>query len=82
MPLIPNTMNPSTNTGSAESWTSLLMGKKLGSKNDETSFAKSDLPKNHRVVEADGGMMTMDHVADRINVHVDKDGTVRKVTQG
>ncbi len=96
------------------------MGKKLSdSTSDETSFAKKDLPQNHRVVDADGGMMTMDHNpdrydmpgrtqyifsvanpspspysvlfagkliltldADRLNVHVDKDGTVRKVTHG
>jgi len=59
-----------------------LMGKTLGNSSNETTFAKGELPKNHRVVEAEGGMMTMDHQPDRLNIHVDKDGTVKKVTQG
>jgi hypothetical protein len=29
-----------------------------------------------------GGMMTMDHNPDRLNIHVDKDGTVKNVTHG
>lgn len=40
------------------------MGKKLSDKTDENSFAKKDLPQNHRVVE-DGGFLTMDHNPDR-----------------
>jgi hypothetical protein len=34
------------------------------------------------VVDSEGGMMTMDHNPDRLNIHVDKDGTVKKVTHG
>ena len=41
------------------------MGKKLGESSDTTNFAKKELPQNHRVVPAEGGMMTMDHNPDR-----------------
>ncbi|KAK4939625.1 hypothetical protein LTR10_020125 [Elasticomyces elasticus] len=62
-------------------WMSKLMGKKLSDSSNETSFAKKDLPQNHRVV-GEGDFMTQDHAPDRLNIHVDKDGTVKKVTQG
>lgn len=63
-------------------WMTKLMGKKLTeSKTDHSSFAKKELPANHRVIEGDS-MMTMDHKPDRLNVHVDKDGTVRNVKFG
>merc|ERR1712169_46248 len=82
MPLVVPGIN-SNDSSSTDSWMTKLMGKKLSdSTSDETSFAKKDLPQNHRVVDADGGMMTMDHNPDRLNVHVDKDGPVRKVTHG
>ncbi|KIW67306.1 hypothetical protein PV04_06570 [Phialophora macrospora] len=71
-----------TSSSGTDSWTTKLMGKTLGDKHDETTFAKKDLPGNHRVVDSDGGMMTMDHNPDRLNIHVDKDGTVKKVTHG
>ena len=45
------------------------------------TFAKKDLPEKHRVVK-EGDMMTMDHNPDRLNIHVDDDGTVTKVTHG
>jgi hypothetical protein len=54
----------------------------LGSADVEVqTFAKKDLPKEHRVVQA-GGMSTMDFKPDRVNVHVGDDGTVHKVTKG
>jgi len=63
-------------------WMTKLMGKKLtDSTSDHSSFSKKELPANHRVVEGDS-MMTMDHNPDRLNVHVDKDGTIRKVKFG
>ena len=40
------------------------MGKKLGDSHSETSFAKTDLPKETRVM-GEGGMATMDHKPDR-----------------
>ncbi|KAI5236784.1 hypothetical protein E4T47_08940 [Aureobasidium subglaciale] len=45
------------------------------------TFAKKDLPQQHRVVKGDS-MMTMDHNPDRLNIHVGDDGTVHKVTHG
>lgn len=45
------------------------------------TFAKNDLPKEHRVLQPDS-MKTMDHKPDRLNVHVGEDGTVQKVTHG
>jgi hypothetical protein len=76
-------MNPTTNSSSndASSWTQKLMGKTIGSSHSETCFAKSDLPSNHRVL-GEGDMATMDHKPDRLNLHVDKDGCVKKVTNG
>ncbi|KAJ4367436.1 hypothetical protein N0V83_007019 [Neocucurbitaria cava] len=66
---------------SGDDWMSKLMGKKLGEQHDETTFAKTDLPKEHRVIKPDS-MSTMDHKPERLNVHVDDDGTVKKVTHG
>jgi len=62
-------------------WMGKLMGKKIGDSSDEITFAKQDLPEKHRVVK-EGDMMTMDHNPDRLNIHVDGDGTVKKVTHG
>jgi len=72
---------PGINSNDTDSWMSKLMGKRLADQTNETNFAKKDLPKDHRVV-AEGDMMTMDHNPDRLNIHVDKDGTVKKVTHG
>ena len=57
------------------------MGKTISDTHSSTSFAKNDLPKETRVL-GEGDMSTMDHKPERLNVHVDKDGTVRKVTNG
>jgi hypothetical protein len=45
------------------------------------TFAKTDLPQQHRVLKPDS-MQTMDFQPERLNVHVDEDGTVKKVTKG
>lgn len=47
----------------------------------EQTFAKQDLPKEHRVLKPDS-MATMDHKEDRLNIHVDEDGTVKNVRYG
>lgn len=57
------------------------MGKTLGETSNETTFAKKDLPKEHRIVP-EGGMMTMDHKPERLNIHTDDKGIVKKVTHG
>ncbi|KAF7189774.1 hypothetical protein HII31_08881 [Pseudocercospora fuligena] len=62
-------------------WMSKLAGKKIGDSHNETTFAKTDLPKQHRVVK-EGDMMTMDHNPERLNIHTSEDGTVSKVTHG
>jgi hypothetical protein len=62
MPLVVPGINSNDKTGE---WMNKLMGKSLGDKSNETTFAKKDLPQNHRVVDSEGGMMTMDHNPDR-----------------
>ncbi|CAF9924030.1 MAG: hypothetical protein GOMPHAMPRED_003524 [Gomphillus americanus] len=84
MPLIIPGMqgnDASTTENSTQQWLTKLAGKKLGEKHDETTFAKDDLPKEHRVVSGDS-MTTMDHNPQRMNVHVADDGTVRDVKFG
>jgi len=83
MPLvIPGITGSDPKKSNNSDWTTKLMGKTLtDSSSDHSSFAKKDLPANHRVVEA-GGMVSMDHNPDRLNVHVDKDGTVKNVKWG
>ncbi len=46
-------------------WMNKLVGKKIGDSSDEITFAKKDLPKEHRVVK-DGDMLSMDHKSDRL----------------
>ena len=64
MPLIPDTMNPTTSGGGTQEWMSKLMGKKIGDNHSETSFAKKDLPSSHRVL-GEGDFATMDHRPER-----------------
>jgi hypothetical protein len=45
------------------------------------TFAKTDLPKEHRILKPDS-MKTMDFKPDRVNIHVDDDGTVKSISQG
>ncbi|KAL8941777.1 MAG: hypothetical protein Q9211_001668 [Gyalolechia sp. 1 TL-2023] len=86
MPLIIPDLNPtSTNAASSsnsqqQEWASKLLGKTLTSTapSDNLSFAKQDLPKDHRIVEP-GAMLTQDHRPERLNIHLGEDGTVRHV---
>ncbi|KAK5092729.1 hypothetical protein LTR70_005275 [Exophiala xenobiotica] len=82
MPLVVPGIN-SADGSTSESWMQKLAGKKIteSGSTDDTNFAKKDLPQNHRVVGEDS-MMTMDMNPDRLNIHTDKDGVVKKVTQG
>ncbi|PSN73071.1 hypothetical protein BS50DRAFT_568653 [Corynespora cassiicola Philippines] len=66
---------------SKEDWSSKLMGKKLGEEHNEITFAKQDLPEEHRVLKPDS-MSTMDFKPDRLNIHVGDDGTVLNVRYG
>lgn len=47
-----------------DDWMSKLAGKKIGDTSDEITFAKKDLPSEHRVLK-EGDMSTMDHKPDR-----------------
>ncbi|KAF2214770.1 hypothetical protein CERZMDRAFT_36283 [Cercospora zeae-maydis SCOH1-5] len=71
----------STDGDKTSEWMNKLVGKKIGDTSNETTFAKADLPEQHRVVKQ-GDMMTMDHNPNRLNVHTKDDGTVEKVTHG
>ncbi|KIN01781.1 hypothetical protein OIDMADRAFT_18666 [Oidiodendron maius Zn] len=69
-----------TNTGSdkTKEWQNKLVGKKLGDAHDEITFARSDLPKETRIIEP-GSIVTKDFKPDRLNVHLKEDGTVSHV---
>jgi len=72
---------PNTSDDKSTQWMEKLMGKKIGEQSNETTFAKTELPKEHRVVK-EGDMMTMDHKPDRMNIHTGEDGVVKKITHG
>ncbi|KAL8770111.1 MAG: hypothetical protein Q9209_004149 [Squamulea sp. 1 TL-2023] len=82
MPLVVPGLNPaSTSADTAQQeWMVKLMGKKITDTgtSDNLSFAKAELPKEHRIVEP-GAMLSQDHNPDRLNVHLAEDGTVRHV---
>ncbi|KAK7536005.1 uncharacterized protein J3D65DRAFT_627071 [Phyllosticta citribraziliensis] len=69
---------PQTTTGD---WEEKLLGKKIGDAHDNVTFAKQDLPEEHRIIKQ-GEMVTQDHKPERLNIHVDDDGTVHKVQHG
>ncbi|MCJ1235162.1 hypothetical protein MMC14_003128 [Varicellaria rhodocarpa] len=77
MPLVVPGINSGGDSAQAK-WMNKLMGKKLGEQTDETSFARHELPKEHRVIEP-GSMVTQDMNPNRLNVHLADDGTVKKV---
>ncbi|PMD14515.1 hypothetical protein NA56DRAFT_610196 [Hyaloscypha hepaticicola] len=79
MPLVVPGINSGDKENSkTEEWTQKLVGKKIGESNDSTTFAKTDLPKETRVIEP-GMMVTKDFKPDRLNVHLAEDGTVSHV---
>ncbi|KAF1915088.1 hypothetical protein BDU57DRAFT_517884 [Ampelomyces quisqualis] len=83
MPLVvPGLMSKdASSSSSSDDWLSKLAGKKIGEQHDETTFAKTDLPQEHRVLKPDD-MKTMDFKPDRLNIHVGDDGVVKEVTKG
>ncbi|KAL8675837.1 MAG: hypothetical protein Q9186_007561 [Xanthomendoza sp. 1 TL-2023] len=82
MPLIVPDLNPaSTSADTAQQeWMTKLMGKKItdSGPSDNLSFAKAELPKEHRIVEP-GAMLSKDFNPNRLNVHLAEDGTVSHV---
>ncbi|BAE64245.1 unnamed protein product [Aspergillus oryzae RIB40] len=73
---------PQVNAGDKNEWLNKLAGKTITEgTSDVTSFAKKDLPQSHRIVKP-GDMMTMDYKPERLNVHLDEQGTVHDVHFG
>ncbi|KAL8653986.1 MAG: hypothetical protein Q9226_003618 [Calogaya cf. arnoldii] len=68
MPLIVPGLNPTSTSSSntQQEWMTKLMGKKItdSGASDNLSFAKTELPKEHRIVEP-GAMLSQDHNPDR-----------------
>ncbi|KAL2221306.1 peptidase inhibitor I78 family-domain-containing protein [Thermoascus aurantiacus ATCC 26904] len=80
MPLVVPGINSSM--GDKEEWLNKLVGKKITElTTDANSFARKDLPESHRIIRP-GDMVTMDYRPERLNVHVDDNGTVRDVRFG
>ncbi|KAI9674821.1 MAG: hypothetical protein M1817_001725 [Caeruleum heppii] len=78
MPLVVPGINSAPADQKSE-WQNKLLGKKLtDSTSDSTNFARTQLPKEHRVIEK-GSMVTQDFKPDRLNVHLGDDGTVTHV---
>ncbi|KAK0104796.1 hypothetical protein ONS95_005064 [Cadophora gregata] len=78
MPLVVPGINSGGEQSKTEEWMNKLVGKKLGETNDSTTFARADLPKEHRVIEP-GSIVTRDFKPERLNVHLKEDGTVSHV---
>ncbi|OCK80338.1 hypothetical protein K432DRAFT_47400 [Lepidopterella palustris CBS 459.81] len=82
MPLVvPGLMSKDGGKDKTSDWQNQLVGKKIGETSDVMTFAKSQLPKEHRVIK-EGDLATMDHKPDRLNIHVGEDGTVMNVKYG
>lgn len=64
MPLVVPGLSSKGGEGKTNDWMNKLMGKKIGDSSDEITFAKKDLPSEHRIVK-EGDMMTADHKPDR-----------------
>ncbi|KAL7266104.1 hypothetical protein RUND412_011363 [Rhizina undulata] len=68
-----------------QDWHNKLVGKKIVEHEVEAShasnFSKRDLPEKHRVI-APGTITTRDFYPDRLNVHVDGEGTCTHVVWG
>ncbi|RMZ75703.1 hypothetical protein DV738_g5319, partial [Chaetothyriales sp. CBS 135597] len=74
-------MNPTTSGATTEQWTEKLLGKTIGDSHSADSFAKGDLPSNHRILQP-GSVGTADFRPERLNIHNDESGIVKKITHG
>ncbi|KAB5572722.1 hypothetical protein GE09DRAFT_1217268 [Coniochaeta sp. 2T2.1] len=83
MPLVvPGLMGNSGDNNKTDEWTNKLVGKKLSEQDsNETTFCKRDLPQETRVIQP-GMMVTKDFKPERLNVHLEEDGTVSHVQHG
>ncbi|KAK3687455.1 hypothetical protein B0T22DRAFT_478775 [Podospora appendiculata] len=81
MPLVVPGVTTSS-SDKTEEWSNKLVGKKLSEEaSSETTFCKTELPQQTRIVHP-GQMVTKDFVPERLNVHVNEDGTVSHVVHG
>jgi hypothetical protein len=65
-----------------EEWSNKLVGKTLSeSESNETCFCKRDLPEETRIISP-GMMVTKDFRENRLNVHLNDEGTVSHVAHG
>ncbi|KAK2626934.1 hypothetical protein QTJ16_004109 [Diplocarpon rosae] len=78
MPLVVPGIMSGGEQNKTDEWTNKLVGKKLGESSDEVTFARSELPKETRIIEP-GSMVTKDFKPERLNVHLNDDGTVSHV---
>ncbi|RDL42199.1 Uncharacterized protein BP5553_02178 [Venustampulla echinocandica] len=78
MPLVVPGINNNKGGSVTDQWANKLVGKKLGERSDEVTFARAELPKETRVIEP-GQLVTKDFNPDRLNVHLKEDGTVSHV---
>ncbi|CAG8982781.1 hypothetical protein HYALB_00001062 [Hymenoscyphus albidus] len=78
MPLVVPGITSEGGGDKTQEWSNKLVGKKLGDVSDAVTFAKADLPKETRVITKNT-MVTKDFRPDRLNVHVNDDGTVSHV---
>ncbi|KAI9928746.1 hypothetical protein ASPWEDRAFT_168717 [Aspergillus wentii DTO 134E9] len=81
MPLVvPGIQN--TTGGDKNEWLNKLVGKKITeSTHDVESFAKTDLPKSHRILRP-GSPMTFDYRVERLNIHLNEQDRVQDVSFG
>ncbi|KAH6856942.1 putative PUA RNA binding domain protein [Chaetomium sp. MPI-CAGE-AT-0009] len=80
MPLVvPGVTADNVDGDKAQEWLAKLAGKKLTEgPSTETTFCKTELPEQTRVIEP-GTMVTRDYRPERLNVQVKDDGTVEHV---
>ncbi|PBP16223.1 translation machinery-associated protein 20 [Diplocarpon rosae] len=64
MPLVVPGIMSGGEQNKTDEWTNKLVGKKLGESSDEVTFARSELPKETRIIEP-GSMVTKDFKPER-----------------
>ncbi|BCR86891.1 uncharacterized protein ACHE_30878S [Aspergillus chevalieri] len=70
---------PEVSKGDKGEWLSKLAGKKISENtSDVNTFAKTDLPQDHRIIKPNDPV-TMDLRPNRLNIHLDEQGVVHDV---
>jgi hypothetical protein len=64
MPLVVPGITSKHGDSKTSDWVNKLTGKKIGNTSDEVTFAKKDLPSEHRIIK-EGDVVTVDHNPDR-----------------